>query len=192
MSIPSFDPNAALLRDERLTDGLLTRRVIAWLIDLMIIGVLVKLCWVVLGVFSVIALLVTISIGIVLPLFSLLAIIPVLYGWLSLVSPLQSSPGQAVMGMIVVRDADLGAPTGLQAFVYMVGYLVTMAFGAIWTAVAVVTTRHRTLHDIVSGLVVVRRSALQSPLTPGTMGLNMGPGGARTNYAPNGGGRPFA
>jgi uncharacterized RDD family membrane protein YckC len=96
------------------------------------------------------------------------------------------------MGMIVVRDADLGPPTGLQAFVYMVGYLVTMAFGAIWTAVAVVTTRHRTLHDIVSGLVVVRRSALQSPLTPGTMGLNMGPGGARTNYAPNGGGRPFA
>jgi hypothetical protein len=60
-----------------------------------------------------------------------------------------------------------------------------MAAGIVWTAVAIITTRHRTFHDMLSGLVVARRSALRAYLTAGPMGWNM-PGGMM------GGGRPYA
>ena len=40
----------------------------------------------------------------------------------------------------------------------MVGFYVTLALGAVWLVVALLTTRHRTLHDLLSGLVVVRRA----------------------------------
>jgi uncharacterized RDD family membrane protein YckC len=35
----------------------------------------------------------------------------------------------------------------------------------IWLAAALITSRHRTLHDLVSGLVVVRNGALSRTLT---------------------------
>ncbi len=177
---PYFSPDAAMMRDDQLTQGLLTRRMLAWCIDAVLISAIAAVIWVIMAAFTIL------TFGIGAPLFALLAILPAFYGWLFLVSTMQASPGQAAMGLIVVRDADFGPPTPLQALIYIVGYCITMALGVIWTAVAVVTRRHRTIHDMLAGLVVVRRRALSNLLTPGVQGWNMG--------GPNniGGGRPYA
>jgi uncharacterized RDD family membrane protein YckC len=179
MSAPyTASPQDLAMRDDLLTGGLLTRRVVAWVLDAILISAIG------LGIWLVLAALTVVTLGLGAPLFALLALLPPFYGFLSLMTALQASPGQAMMGLIVVRDADLGEPTALQALVYIAGYWITMAAGVIWTAVAVVTTRHRTFHDMLAGLVVVRRSALRSHLTADVQGWNMGasnvPGGRPT------------
>lgn len=183
MSAPNAMPYAATqdteVLEDRLTGGLLTRRVLAWIVDAVLISVVGVVIWLVLAAFTVITL------GFGAPLFALLAMLPPLYGCLFLMTPLQASPGQAMFGLIVVRDADLGEPTFLQAVVYIAAYWVTMAAGVIWTGIAIITTRHRTFHDMLSGLVVMRRSALRDYLTIRPTGWNMG-----SNTF--GGGRPFA
>lgn len=150
--------------DNVLTHGVITLRVIGWVADTFILALLATLLWFALAAFTVITL------GFGAPMFAVLALLPGAYGWLCLASSLQATPGQAMMGLIVVRDADLGPPTGLQALVSVIGYAATLALGAIWCAIALFTTRHRTVHDILSGLVVVRRDAVKTPLTTRAMG----------------------
>lgn len=171
-------PDLGILED-RLTGGLLTRRVLAWIVDAVLISAIGVVIWLVLAAFTVVTL------GFGAPLLALLALLPPFYGWLFLMTPLQSSPGQALFGLIVVRDADWGEPTFLQAVVYVAAYWATMAAGVIWTAIAIISTRHRTFHDMLSGLVVMRRSALREYLTGGSMGWNIRPDTM-------GGGRPYA
>ena len=152
------------LQDDILTGGLLTRRVFAWVFDVCLIAAICVMLWFVMAAFTVLTL------GLGAPLLGLIAFVPAFYGWFWLMTPLQASPGQALLGLIVVRDADLGPPTAVQAIVYIVIYGLTVALGVIWAAVALVTTRHRTLHDLASGLVVVRRNALRNRLTSAAMG----------------------
>jgi uncharacterized RDD family membrane protein YckC len=178
-AMPYISPEDADVREDMLTGGLLTRRVVAWIVDAVLIGVIGTVIWLVLAALTVVTL------GFGAPLFALLALLPPLYGWMFLMTPLQASPGQALMGLIVVRDSDLGEPTFLQAIIYIAAYWATMAAGVIWTAVAVISTRHRTFHDMLSGLVVMRRAALRQYLTAAPMGWNMGADAS-------GGGRPYA
>jgi uncharacterized RDD family membrane protein YckC len=178
-AMPYESPATVAMRDDMLTGGLLTRRVLAWIVDAVLISAIATVIWLLLAALTVVTL------GFGAPLFALLALLPPFYSWLFLMTPLQASPGQALFGLIVVRDADWGEPSFLQAVVYVAAYWATMAAGVIWTAVAVISTRHRTFHDMLSGLVVMRRSALRQYLTAGPMGWNMG-----TNASD--GGRPFA
>ncbi len=180
MSSSPYAPMIEADQDELLTGGVVGRRMIAWLLDAMILGLLAFVVWFGLAAFTLMTL------GFGAPAFALLAFLPAAYGFLSLISGLQASPGQAMMGLIVVRDIDLGPPTAAQAMVSVIAYTATIALGAIWCAVAVVTTRHRTVHDFASGLVVVKRSALQIPLTRSQMGWNIGTNETRD------GGRPRA
>ena len=61
---------------------------------------------------------------------------------------------------MVRRDDDGGPPTGAQALVFTFLFYLTLALGVIWMIVALFTPRHRTIHDMISGLVVIRRKAL--------------------------------
>ena len=70
---------------------------------------------------------------------------------------LSATPGQAAVGLIVRRNDDLGRPSLAQAIVWTLGFYVTLAAGVIWLFVCLLTVRRRTLHDLVSGLVLVRR-----------------------------------
>jgi len=88
--------------------------------------------------------------------------IPFLYHFLSLLRTGSATPGQALVGLIVRRDEDLGPPTGLQALIFTVVFYLTLATSGILLLVALVTTRHRTLHDLASELVVVRRRAFET------------------------------
>jgi uncharacterized RDD family membrane protein YckC len=160
--IPYTSPDV-MLQDDILTTGVLSRRVFAWIIDAALISMLVGAAWSFGVVFGLLTL------GLALPLLGGLPALPILYTWLSIASPLSATPGQALLGLTVRRDDDLGRPGLAQALVSTIGYYLTVALGAIWLAVAILTTRRRTLHDLVSGLVVVRARAL----TPQPAGWNM-------------------
>ncbi len=148
---------SALLQDEMLTTGVLPRRLSPGCLDLVCIGVLLCLAWMLLLAFG----LVTLGLG--LPLMALLPLIPFCYHLLFLAGPMAATPGQAMMGLVVVRNDDFGRPSPPQAVVSTLGFYLTLALGAIWLAVALLTVRKRTFHDMLAGLVVVRRRALMPP-----------------------------
>ena len=137
-----------------LTQGVLRRRVAAWLIDAALIAVICAALWACFAVLGVVTL------GLGFALFAALPAVPVLYNWLFVASSAAATPGQAFMGLVVRRDEDLGPVSGFQALVASFGFYLTIALGVIWLAAALVTPRKRALHDIVAGTVVVRARAL--------------------------------
>ena len=171
---PVLDEDALLadLATEQLTRGVMWRRVVAWLVDGILIGVILSALW------GLLLFLGVITFGFSLPMLEVLPVVPLLYHWLTLASPMSASPGQVLLGLVVRRDEDLGPPTPMQALAFSALLYLTLALGAIWLLVALVTARHRTFHDMLSGLVVVRARALTRAAGFGNMGA--GP------YAPGG------
>jgi uncharacterized RDD family membrane protein YckC len=153
-----------------LTEGVLTRRVFGWLIDLLLIGLICVALWLALMLFGVLTL------GLGMPLLGILPFVPFCYHMLFLAGPASATPGQSVLGLIVRRNDDLGRPTPVQALVSTLLFYATLATSGLLLLIALFTVRRRTLHDLISGLVVVRARAL----TRGPGSWNM-PGG--TPYA---------
>jgi uncharacterized RDD family membrane protein YckC len=104
--------------------------------------------------------------------------VPFLYHFLSLLRSSSATPGQALLGLTVRRDADLGPPTGIQALLFTVVFYLTMATSGLLLLVALFTVRHRTLHDLASDLVVVRRSTFEAWCRQNGVASPI-PGGAR-------------
>ena len=150
----SWQPPAAAPPEPALLRDVLGRRVLAFLVDALLLAVICGAAWALLFGVGVLTL------GLGFPLLALLPAVPPLYNWLSLLSPGAATPGQALLGLTVRHDADLARPTAPQALVWAIGFYVTMALGVVWLLAALFTERHRTLHDIVAGLVVVRSRAL--------------------------------
>ena len=148
--VAAAPPEQALLRD------VLGRRVLSFLVDALLLTVLCAAIWAVLFGVGVLTL------GLGFPLLGLLPLVPLLYNWLSLLSPMAATPGQALFGLTVRHDDDLMPPSALEALVWTVGFYATMALGAVWLLAALFTARHRALHDMLSGLVLVRARALTS------------------------------
>ena len=142
------------LDDPYLTDGVMSRRLLATAIDALLLVVII----VALG--AVFVALGVLTFGIGLGALGLLPFVPVLYQVISLTSSASATPGQQMMGLKVRRDNDFGPPTAGQALVAVLVLAVTMATSGLLLVVALFTVRHRTLHDILSGLVVVRTRAL--------------------------------
>jgi uncharacterized RDD family membrane protein YckC len=144
-----------MVRDEQFISGVMTRRCVAWLIDVLLIGVVFAVLALLLFVFGLLTL------GLGFGAMALLPAVPFLYHFLSLLRPAAATPGQAVMGLIVRRDQDLGPPTGLQALIFTLVFYFTMATSGLLLLIALFTVRHRTLHDLASDLVVVRRRTFE-------------------------------
>ena len=142
------------LDDDYLTDGVLSRRCVAWIIDFVFIAMLMWVLWWVLVMFGLLTL------GLGFGAMSILPFVPFCYHLLSLLAAPSATPGQQIMGVTVRRNDDLGPPTGLQALISVLLFYLTMVTSGLLLIVAFVTTRHRALHDLVSGLVVVRVRAL--------------------------------
>lgn len=153
--------------DANLTDGVMLRRVWAWLLDALAIAAVAGVLWVLLVAFGVLTL------GLGLPLLGLLPVVPFAYHVGFMAGPGSATPGQALMGLTVRRDDDLGPPSLVQAALFTLGLYVTLAAGAVWFAAALFTVRRRALHDIVAGVVVVRRRALTA--LPGFGNMRGGP-----------------
>jgi len=145
--------------DARLTEGVIFRRIFAWLFDLLLVGGIVAVLWVILVGFGLL------TFGLGFPLLGLLPIVPLAYHILFVAGGRSATPGQIMMDLVVCRDRDLGRPSLLQAILFTAGLWLTLGAGVVWLAAALVTNRHRTLHDLVSGVVVVRSSELNRALT---------------------------
>lgn len=164
MNGPGFANRDQMNRDQvtdaELTDGVFGRRLLAWLIDSLILTVILAVLGIVLFIFGLITL------GLAMPLLGGLWVVPTVYTFLFVASGNQATPGQALAGLRVVRNDDFGKPTPAQAVVFAVGFWLTMAAGVVWLLVALVTWRGRCLHDIVSGLLVVPQAAIADAPTP--------------------------
>jgi uncharacterized RDD family membrane protein YckC len=145
---------ATPLDDDWLTEGVLTRRLFAWLIDVLLIGLILAALWVLLLLFGLLTL------GLGLPLLGVLPFIPFCYNWLFVAGRASATPGQQALGLAVRRNDDLGPPSLLQALVFTLVFYLTLAATGLLLLVALFTVRRRTLHDLASGLVVVRTRAL--------------------------------
>jgi len=137
-----------------LTHGTIWRRIVAFVLDGIIVLILVKAIAVVLILFGVVTL------GLGLPLLALLPTVPVFYNWLTVMSGLSATPGQALMGLVVRRDEDLGPPGGFAALIWVIGFYVSLALSGLPLLLALFSARRRTAHDVIAGLVVVRAEAL--------------------------------
>jgi uncharacterized RDD family membrane protein YckC len=144
--------------DDFLTHGVLIRRVFAWLIDLLLIGLICGILLLVLLLFGLLTL------GLGLPLLGILPFVPFAYHMLFLVGPPSATPGQSALGLIVRRNDDFGRPTPAQAVVSTLLFYLTLATSGLLLLIALFTIRKRTLHDLLSGLVVVRTRALTQGL----------------------------
>jgi uncharacterized RDD family membrane protein YckC len=142
------------LDDDFLTAGVMSRRCLGWVIDVVLIGMLIWVLWWILLMFGLLTL------GLGFGAMSILPFVPFCYHFFSLLGMASATPGQRIMGLVVRRNDDLGPPTGLQAFLSVLLFYLTMATSGLLLLVALFTIRHRTLHDLVSGLVVVRVQAL--------------------------------
>ena len=140
--------------DDFLTEGVLARRVLAWLLDLVIIGLIFVGLWIALLVLGVLTL------GFGLSLFALLPFVPFCYHVLTLAGPMSATPGQAALGLVVRRNEDFGRPTALQAVISTLLFYATLATSGFLLVIALFTIRRRTLHDLASGLVVLRARTL--------------------------------
>jgi uncharacterized RDD family membrane protein YckC len=144
------------VRDEDFIVGVITRRCLAWFVDLVLIGLILSVLWVMLFLFGLLTL------GLGFGVMAVLPAVPFLYHFLSLMRASSATPGQALFGLTVRRDQDLGPPSGLQALIFTVVFYLTMATSGLLLLVAFFTVRHRTLHDLASDLVVVRRPTLDA------------------------------
>lgn len=171
-----IDPSAADLayfREDQLTRGVMTRRVFAWIIDALLIGMIGT------AVFAFCVFFGLITFGLGWPLFGIIPLVPLLYHWLTLASSMSASPGQMLLGLTVRHNDDLGPPSAMQALVFTVMLYVTFALGWVWMLVALITTRHRTFHDMLAGVVVVRARMLTRPSGDWNMGAPPYQGSAR-------------
>ena len=157
------------LQDPALTDGVLTRRALAWLVDAVLIGGVAVAVWFACLLFGILTL------GLGWMAFGLIPLIPFAYNWLFLAGGMSATPGQSLMWLTVRQLDTLEPPNAAQALVSTVGYYVTLATSGLLLLAALLTSRHRTLHDVVSGLVVVRAPILRrAPLTAPGDAWNMG------------------
>lgn len=147
------------ISNPRAFDGVLRRRIVAWAIDAALV---LMLSWVAWGGAALLAVF-TIGLAGGLLLLPWAMILPILYGTLSISSPLSATPGQAVMGLAVRSDADGAAPTLGQAFTSTTLYALSWAAGGLPLLAPLFSGRSRTLHDLFSGTLVVRSAVLARP-----------------------------
>ncbi len=156
------DPEAARAAfaadgDLSVFDGVISRRLVAYLIDLLLISVLVLL---VAASFWVIGVL---SLGLLSPLLSVIILfVPWAYHTLTIGGARAATPGMRLFDL-EVRRLDGERPGYLLAALLTAIFYVTVAATS-WLVllVALFNARGRTLHDFLCGTVVVRVDALEA------------------------------
>jgi len=135
-------------------DGVLTRRVLAFVIDYAIVLLLLIPAWVILFVFSIL----TLGLGFLLYPVSFF-IVAGLYFALTLGSSSQATPGMRVMDLTMERDD--GRPMDFSiAFVHVVLFWVINSLLTPFLLLAgLFTSRKRLIHDMLLGTCVMRASA---------------------------------
>src|ERR1700710_3239747 len=148
-------PDAARYADDSLTWGVPSRRIAAFVVDWLLIAVLTM------GVSIGFAGIHVMSLGLLHGPAHLFLIVGFLYevGWIA--GPGSATPGDRAMGLSVRHAETLARPTLAESAAFVGLLYITLAAGGIWLAVALFTQRRRAIHDMISGLVVVRAGALR-------------------------------
>jgi uncharacterized RDD family membrane protein YckC len=133
-------------------EGLLSRRVVAYFLDL---GLIVLL-W--MAAFALGLVVKVVTFGLLSPLVVLaLAILAPAYHVLTVSGPSRATIGMRIMDL-EVRTFDGGRPSWLHALIQIVLFYFTVSVTGGLVLLVVLFNRHRrTLHDILSHLVVLRR-----------------------------------
>lgn len=136
--------------------GVTLRRVLAYLLDGVLVAVLAVMVWIATGMLTLL------SFGLLFPLQALaVALVPLAYHAL-----LIAAPGSATLGMrffnlkvlSLAQDADAGGgrPSLFQAIIQVVAFYGSVAAtGSLILIIALFNPRRRTLHDWLAGTVVV-------------------------------------
>lgn len=137
-------------------EGVLSRRLLGWLIDAFICGALTVAA--AMAVFS----LGLLTFGIGWYLYGGLWLLPSAYTFLCVAFGAHATPGQRFAGLTAVRAADGGPPDETAALIYAAGFWLTLSFASPLLLVALFTRQKRCLHDIAAGLVLVRTDWLDA------------------------------
>lgn len=142
---------ATRLDDVRAYDGVLTRRVIAFCIDYLIIGLLL------IPVAILVFLLGIITLGLGWALFGILGpMVALVYVWNTLGGPNQATTGMRMMGIRLDR-LDGRPVDGLLAVVHTVLFWAgNVVLTPLILLATLFTDRRRTVHDLLLGTVVTR------------------------------------
>ncbi len=143
-----------------LYDGVIWRRVLAYVVDLGMLLLCAAIIWFGLGLIAVL------SLGLLAPLLPVaLALLPVGYHGLLVGGRRSATIGMRIMGL-EVRSWTGQRPTVPQALLMAILFYATlMVTGSLILLVALFSSRGRTVHDMLSGTVVVRCAA-SGPLAP--------------------------
>ncbi len=133
-----------------LFDGVMFRRIIAYLIDVIILSGTVLFLW----------FLVVMTLGLLGPIAALITpVIPLAYHSLLIGGPNSATIGMRMMG-IEVRRLDGGRPELVQALLQTLLFYATLALTGLLLIVALFNDRRRCLHDWLSGTLTVNTSGL--------------------------------
>jgi uncharacterized RDD family membrane protein YckC len=146
----SLNPRSRQLISLPSTTGVLTRRVVAYAFDLLFIALFGGL------LFWAAAFLSLFTFGLLHGLFVFVALAPLIYSTLTVAGRHGATWGMRMMA-IGYRTEDGMMPTLPQAFaVSFLFYFTFWITGGLILLVALFSRRHRTLHDMLAGLVMVR------------------------------------
>jgi uncharacterized RDD family membrane protein YckC len=139
--------------DDELFSGVLLKRVIAYMLDIVFLAVLSLPVWGAVAVLSIL------SLGLLWPvLVPLATLLPFAYHTVTLGGPRSATWGMRILDL-ELRTLEGDRPSYLQALAQTVLFYVSvMLTGSLILLVALVTERHRTLHDLLAGTVMINRT----------------------------------
>lgn len=149
---PTYRPSYGLV-DPRATEGVLGRRLLGYVVDLVVITILMGALWLVIAVLGVI------TFGLGWLLFGLLPLTAIVYNALTVGGPAQATIGMRMAGVRVVDGAAGGRVSMLQAAVHALLFYVAVST-AVLLAVDILIgfgrSDRRLGHDLLSGVTLVR------------------------------------
>jgi uncharacterized RDD family membrane protein YckC len=153
---PIYRPAGQITVLNASSDGVLGRRVVAYLLDLLFIALFAGVLSLIIGVLAFL------SFGLLAHLFVLVPATGVIYATLLIGGGHGATWGMRIMGLGYRRYDDGGLPSLAQGLAVTLMFYLSIALTALLLVLLVplFTHRHRTLHDILAGLVMVRTDTL--------------------------------
>jgi uncharacterized RDD family membrane protein YckC len=137
-----------------LYDGVALRRMLAYFLDMLIIGAILFVPW------MIATFVLVVSLGlIILPMALGSLIFIVLYDVLTIGGPASATPGMRALGVKVISWSG-AKPDNLQALLMSALFWAISSWSILPLAVALLNPRWRCPHDFLSGTVVVRRTGV--------------------------------
>jgi uncharacterized RDD family membrane protein YckC len=150
-TLPLAGPNATVSKD--MVDGVLWRRIVAYLVDLGVLFIAAVALWVVLLIPATI-----LSLGLLTgPLIAVFGLIPFAYHIVLVGGRHAATLGQRLMDLRVMDSTTGDRPDYAQAGVQCVLFYATLALTGFLLLFVFFNPQRRALHDWLSGTIVVRR-----------------------------------